>query len=74
LGKLDLQVSIEELATLDGYVYLDISLPHLLKLHQLPFYHRDPFDRMIIAQALVDDIVLVSGDEVFDQYGIIRSW
>jgi PIN domain nuclease of toxin-antitoxin system len=40
----------------------------------LPWHHRDPFDRLIIAQALVEDMPVVSIDEIFDQYGIKRMW
>jgi PIN domain nuclease of toxin-antitoxin system len=53
---------------------LPISLAHTDKLTQLPHHHRDPFDRLIIAQALVEQIPIVSGDPVFDQYGIQRVW
>lgn len=40
----------------------------------LPHHHRDPFDRLLIAQAFVENISLVSNDEVFDQYGVTRLW
>ena len=53
---------------------LDLSTQHLGKLSVLPFHHRGPFDRMIIAQALVDNIDLVSIDQEFDRYGVRRSW
>jgi PIN domain nuclease of toxin-antitoxin system len=41
---------------------------------RLPNHHRDPFDRLLVAQAMVENIPLVSSDAVFDQYGIIRLW
>lgn len=41
---------------------------------QLPFHHRDPFDRMIIAQALSEDFTIVGKDEIFDQYSVKRMW
>jgi len=47
---------------------LPIDLSHTLKYYELPFHHRDPFDRMIAAQALVEKIDLVSADDVFDKY------
>lgn len=47
---------------------LPISFEHLLVNNSLPFHHRDPFDRMITAPALVEGIDLVSRDEVFDRY------
>jgi PIN domain nuclease of toxin-antitoxin system len=40
----------------------------------LPFHHRDPFDRLIIAQALVESIPVVGRDAEFDQYGVERLW
>lgn len=47
---------------------LAINLYHTLKHYRLPFHHKDPFDRMIAAQALVEEIDLVSADTVFDLY------
>jgi PIN domain nuclease of toxin-antitoxin system len=40
----------------------------------LPLHHRDPFDRMLIAQARVENVPLISGDPVFEQYSISRLW
>jgi PIN domain nuclease of toxin-antitoxin system len=40
----------------------------------LPFHHRDPFDRLLVAQCLVETIPLVSADSVFDQYVVTRLW
>jgi PIN domain nuclease of toxin-antitoxin system len=40
----------------------------------LPHHHRDPFDRLLAAQALVDGLVLVSADAIFDRYGVTRIW
>jgi PIN domain nuclease of toxin-antitoxin system len=40
----------------------------------LPSHHRDPFDRLIVAQALTDGITLVSADNIFDLYGVTRLW
>jgi PIN domain nuclease of toxin-antitoxin system len=41
---------------------------------QLPSHHRDPFDRLLVAQAMVENVPLVSTDTIFDQYGISRVW
>ena len=41
---------------------------------ELPFYHRDPFDRLIIAQSLAEGIPVVSSDAAFDAYGVGRIW
>jgi PIN domain nuclease of toxin-antitoxin system len=49
----------------------------LLDIHlvsALPFHHRDPFDRLLIAQSKVEQVTLVSGDAVFDEYGIDHLW
>ena len=44
------------------------------KLTSLPFHHRDPFDRLMIAQALLDGLPVIGADPVFDAYGISREW
>ena len=53
---------------------LSIGINHAAIVAQLPFHHRDPFDRMLIAQALCEDIAIVGKDEVFDQYNVRRVW
>jgi PIN domain nuclease of toxin-antitoxin system len=40
----------------------------------MPSHHRDPFDRLLIAQAIVDQLTIVGADAVFDQYGVARIW
>ena len=54
--------------------WLETTDAHLSAVAALPFHHRDPFDRMIAAQALVDGIPLVSIDAIFDSYGVNRIW
>jgi PIN domain nuclease of toxin-antitoxin system len=53
---------------------LDINFRHINEIIKLPFHHRDPFDRLIIAQALVEDIPVISNDKHFDSYNIERIW
>jgi PIN domain nuclease of toxin-antitoxin system len=53
---------------------LPITLDHVLHIANLPYHHRDPFDRMLIAQALVEQLPIVSADAVFDAYGVQRLW
>ena len=53
---------------------LDITFDSLTKLTTLPFHHRDPFDRLIIAQGLVEELPIISVDTVFDAYSINREW
>ena len=74
LGKLDLHVSIDELLRLTGYSHLHITGQHLKMLQSLPFHHRDPFDRMLISQALHENLVTIGADKQFDLYGVKRVW
>lgn len=53
---------------------LPISLEHADRQSSLPFHHRDPFDRLLAAQALSENIALVSCDDIFDQYSLTRLW
>ena len=57
-----------------GFVGMPITIDHAQSAGALPGPHRDPFDRMLIAQALVDDLVLVSNERAFDAYGVRRLW
>lgn len=53
---------------------LGIEVRHLGILSTLPFHHRDPFDRLLVAQSMVDDLPLVSNDVRLDDYGVGRQW
>jgi PIN domain nuclease of toxin-antitoxin system len=53
---------------------LNVKKEHLFCLKELPFIHRDPFDRMIASQSIVEDYTLVSIDKIFDEYKIKRVW
>jgi PIN domain nuclease of toxin-antitoxin system len=53
---------------------LPISLTHVLALENLPGHHKDPFDRLLIAQAIVENAVLISRDEVFKHYPVNVQW
>lgn len=53
---------------------LPISLAHVARIATLPFHHRDPFDRMLIAQSLTENMNIVSADSVLDTYGVTRLW
>lgn len=77
LGKLDIQKTIEEvidLITLNGFQFLPILPNHIIRMSTLYLYHRDPFDRIIIAQALTESAIVFSKDIVFDDYGVERFW
>jgi PIN domain nuclease of toxin-antitoxin system len=78
LGKLKLPSSFEryfpEQMSVNGFSSLEIGFRHLASSIILPWHHRDPFDRLLIAQALEEDLALVSRDAVMEQYGIRRIW
>ena len=57
-----------------GFSALPISIDHAERAGRLPGPHRDPFDRMLIAQALSDNLQLVSNEAAFDAYGVARLW
>ena len=57
-----------------GFVQLPISFEHGQAAGALPGPHKDPFDRMLIAQAMLNGIALVSNEQLFDAYGIRRLW
>jgi PIN domain nuclease of toxin-antitoxin system len=57
-----------------GIQILQINKEHLIYLKELPFYHNDPFDRIIICQGIVEDSLIISIDEKFDEYKVKRIW
>lgn len=78
IGKLSLaepfEIFIPQQLTHNQIEILPITLQHLNPLITLPQYHRDPFDRLLICQAIVEQIPILSADEAFDQYQIERQW
>ena len=78
LGKLGLQLSVDEMVESflipGGIEILQIETGHLSILRDLPLHHRDPFDRLIIAQAQAEKMTLISADGVFDLYGVDLQW
>lgn len=56
------------------FTLLPVSIEHTVVVSSLPYHHRDPFDRMLIAQSLVDNLPVVSVDSQFDAYGVNRIW
>lgn len=78
LGKLTLGARFEQLIPQqlqdNDIKILAIELPHLNRLMTLPMHHRDPFDRLIIAQTAEEGLALVGTDTIFDRYQIIRLW
>ena len=78
LGKLALQNSLAELVQKQQEVndveLLPITLPHVLALSELPSHHGDPFDRLLISQARVEDATLVTRDRIFSSYPVDVLW
>jgi PIN domain nuclease of toxin-antitoxin system len=60
--------------TRNAFQRMPISLDHTALLTTMPHHHRDPFDRMLIAQATVDRLPILSADTAFDAYGVTRLW
>ena len=58
----------------NGFIILPIHPKHTATLTSLPFHHRDPFDRLIIAQAMVERIPVISGDGAFAAYPVTCIW
>ena len=67
------QFLAEQLASA-GFSLLPINFRHVMRVGQLPFHHRDPFDRLLAAQTIEEHLTLVSADEVFDAYKVSRIW
>ncbi len=74
IGKLELDVTFDDILSLSGYQHLAVESAHLRVVRNLPLHHRDPFDRLIIAQASHLHLPIVSSDEQFDSYGVKRIW
>jgi PIN domain nuclease of toxin-antitoxin system len=78
IGKYVLTESYDEFiqhAIFDnGFAILPVEPKHTAALISLPFHHKDPFDRLLVAQAQVEGIPIVSGDAVLGHYPIIRLW
>jgi PIN domain nuclease of toxin-antitoxin system len=78
LGKLRLTTPLDRLVpeqlALNGMRLLNIEFRHVGKISTLPFHHRDPFDRLLVTQALTDDLTVISCDDIFSRYGVKRIW
>jgi len=66
--------NFENRVTASGYRILETSIKHMIRSGFLPQYHKDPFDRLLIAQALDLNVPILSCDDVFDLYGVQRVW
>lgn len=78
LGKLRLTEPVEryisEQVAANSFGILGIELRHIAKIEKMPFHHRDPFDRLMIAQAMTDKLTIVTADKAFGSYGVKTLW
>ena len=74
LGKLDAPDGFAKRLLEGGAVALPVSIDHAEAVDALPWHHRDPFDRLLVAQASLEDAVLVSNDERLRAYGVKVAW
>jgi len=70
LGKLDVPDNLEDVLLANNFVPLPISVSHVLTLQSLPAHHKDPFDRVLIAQAVHEGLTLVTRDENIQKYSV----
>lgn len=78
LGKLDLpllpEILIPQQMQIDNIFPLSIDINHALKASTLPLYHKDPFDRMLIAQSQLESMKIITNDSVFPNYDVEILW
>ncbi|HEX6861669.1 MAG TPA: type II toxin-antitoxin system VapC family toxin [Thermoanaerobaculia bacterium] len=74
LGRLDLPDTIEAGVLASGFEKLLITFPHAERAAGLPAHHRDPFDRMLVAQAQIEDLILVTHDGLLKPYDVEILW
>lgn len=78
IGKLSLgepfEILIPAQMKLNGIEVLQIEIAHVMEVARLPFHHRDPFDRLLVGQAIIEQMPIVSSDPAFDSYAIKRLW
>ncbi len=73
-GAASIAANLVGILASQGFVGLPISFKHGQAAGALPGPHNDPFDRMLIAQAMLDEMALVSNEQRFDAYGVRRLW
>jgi len=78
LGKLKLALPVEryvvEHIAANGFRMLGLQMAHIGRVETLALHHGDPFDRLLIAQALVEKLPVVTADPIFRKYGVKRIW
>ena len=77
-GKFNLSLPLEDYINnkikLEDFDLLPIKLNHVSLITSLPFHHNDPFDRLLIAQSIIENIPILSKDIAFDAYDVNRLW
>lgn len=74
LGRLDVPEDFPERIDAAGIVDLPVRRAHVWRVRELPFHHGDPFDRLLVAQALEEDMALVTRDRSLGAYGVALRW
>ena len=69
-GKLKTSISIEKGIKTSGFTPLPIETSHVLGVEQLPTHHKDPFDRLLVAQAIVEKLMIITEDEKIKKYDV----
>lgn len=73
-GAIEVAEQLVDIISQQNFLSLPISIEHARRAGLLPGEHRDPFDRMLIAQAQIEGYTLVSNEKLFDRFGIERLW
>jgi PIN domain nuclease of toxin-antitoxin system len=77
IGKFRLADGVQEFYKMidsNGFLMLPIDRSHIARVESLPFYHRDPFDRLLVAAALCEGLAIVTADEHIPAYGVPCVW
>jgi PIN domain nuclease of toxin-antitoxin system len=78
IGKLPLpgspSIYVPEQMQINGFVALPVEMSHSLHVHSLPLHHKDPFDRILIAQSQIESMPILTADPLIKQYGVPVLW
>ena len=74
LGKLTAPDDLPDRVADEGFPWLPINVDHAWRVRELPLHHRDPFDRIIVAQALIERVPVITADPHFAKYGAQVRW
>lgn len=72
--KMPLRKFIDNVQKDYHFELLNITLEHIYEVERLPLHHKDPFDRLLIAQSMIENIAVTTSDEIFDKYSINVIW